>query len=416
MVETNNVGKRKHLLFFTLIGDNRLLHIDIEGNGLKRIGTAVGFMNPDFCVVLDDRNVPEKSIHGDGCKYLPSVLSNCLYLPNVLAYLFGVKCIDQVNNKIFWKDPRTNRICYKLAIESSIFETNATCLLYDLVSALMTAGKLGFNFFIGEYDNRIDTDGIRRMGGTFFEGGKHLCDQKATRSSELTYRSLLPYKDPSGNSMTFGLVEGSISYTGFMRKGQSYYGTRVLGKGNITSLWESDESVYTIECNNNAVFCGYTKNGTKSGWGMAMMSNGCVSCGWWKDNSLNGQCVTYATIGTVYRGYLYDREFKSFGEMRYRNYSYYEGEWKNSQYDKYGLFVLTENDENKDKIKKYSLRYWRYGEKSDVIYQDETEKDLPVKDQQITKQGLLWSNIKRLVRNHVEKKTIQPNNSYDMKS
>lgn len=414
MIETKNEGKRKHLLFFTMIGDNRLFHIDIEGNALKRIGTAVGFINPDYCVVLSDRNDPEKSIHGDGWKYLPSVLSNCLYLPNVLDYLFGVTCIDKVidnNTIIFWRDPRTNRICYKLAIKSSIFETNATCLLYDLVSALMTAEKLSFNFFIGEYDNRTDTDGIRKMESTFFEGGKQLCDQKATRSTDLTYRSLLPYKYPSSNSMTFGLVEGAISFTGYIRKGKSYYGTRAVGKGNITSLWLSDESVYTIECNNNAVFCGHTKNGTKSGWGIAMMSNGCVACGWWEDNSLNGQCINYSTIGTVYRGYLFDKEFTSLGEMRYRNYSYYEGEWKSSQYDKYGLFILTENNENKEKIKKYSLRYWRYGKKSDIIYQDETEKDLPVKDQQITKQGLLWSNVKRLVRNDVEKKTFQHNNS-----
>lgn len=414
MVETNQEGKRRHLLLFTIIEDNRLFHIDIEGNALKRIGTAVGFINPDYCVVLDDRNSPDKSIYGDGWRFLPPLLSNCLYLPNVLDYLFGIQHIDDILGTILWKDHRTNKTCYKLTTDSKDFETNATCLLYDLVSALMTADNLSFNFFIGEYDNRIDTDGVRRMGNAFFEGGKQFCDQKVTRGSDSTYHTLLPYKYPGSSAMSFGLVEGAITYTGFMNKGHSYYGTRVFGKGNITAKWTDDKPSYIIECNNNTVYCGYAMRGTKTGWGIAMMGNGSISYGWWDKNGINGECITYSLVGTTYRGYLYDREFTRFGEMYYRNYSFYEGGWKLSQYDRYGLFVLS-NEENERK-RKYYLRYWRYGEKSDVLYPIENENDKKIQlSEEIAKKGELYTNVKSLVIKHLDEKRLQLTNNVEVK-
>ena len=265
----------------------------------------------------------------------------CTY--NILANILDEEDIEIVKNVEYNhqnNNPGKEAITRKLHITKEAFEERLQIFLYEFTSDLDLPNNDVFSWFVGEMSEGV----VEAYGYRFYDSNTSEGDMAGQKPSSIRNNKInTDGKEYSGT--IFQCKPCELGHVLFTRTGYHFYGLNQTGKfafgsygmdgkSRTTARW--DESfrvgVGLEEYGEGVVYYGYTSKQKKNGMGLIMLSNGMVVFGNWTDNFVNGPTLSLSHIGTYLNGVTVRQVFSGYGEMFYRNYSFYKGYWDGGQY------------------------------------------------------------------------------------
>ena len=260
------------------------------------------------------------------------------------------------------------QLIYYMTCEADFFEHCIECYFFELCQEFTRVDQDVFTFFIGECKevncSSREHNGLKTIGRNSCCGEFPL-DLKMPMP--IAYCSLI-LSDRRYKGFTIGGEPNGMGHVSYNNEnqfvGNSWKGLMSFGcyyndlKYNIVSVWERrDREGYTIEQYGDGVmYFGRIHKGKKNGLGVIMMANGSVIMGCWMDNKVHGMILSFSHVATVFSGNVSDESFNGYGEMFYKNRSYYYGNWDRGQYHKHGVLVDQDKAKGDNKV-----HYWNHG-------------------------------------------------------
>lgn len=260
------------------------------------------------------------------------------------------------------------QVIYYLTCETAFFQQSIECYFFELCQILTQVHQSIFTYFIGEYEEYKcsvrERNGLKTIDRNSYYGTLPL-DFKMF--IPVTFGCLvLPDRRYKGytvggepNGMGHVSHNNENQFVGYSCKGLMSFGCYFLDLNyNIVSVWEKrDRRGYTIEqYGDGVVYFGQISKGKKNGLGVIMMANGSVIMGCWMDNKVHGMILSFSHVATVFSGNVSDESFNGYGEMFYKNRSYYYGNWDRGQYHEHGVLVDQHRPKGDNRV-----HYWNHG-------------------------------------------------------
>ena len=359
-------------VFIKRLDNETSIFIDYENDRLRFCGQGNANRRPVYGVTIE--KVYDHELEREGNEVIKKLNSSYL-----LSSIFGC---DNVG-PILEEERREEQSKPKGGVVHARFEDNyqfeerVMDLVYDIASTLQLHMPSYVTYFIGEYDdNMIERCGYKLLRGTLIEGvlkmEQNKAEQLTIKMRDKTYIGSTQKGRPQG--------EGSVAFNtsslfcGYSQRGKMSFGCYGQNVNmNVTSCWSGStrEGIY-MECYGNGFFYfGYCENGKKKGKGVHLMDNGAVMLGTWKDNLLNGICLVFSHIPTIYNGELSHQCFNGYGEMYYRNTTFYCGSWDGGQYNDLGcLSILSPSGKPKS-----SVGAWNHGTRRELTDNEKSLRD-----------------------------------------
>lgn len=373
--------KDKRLMFFLMTSRSQGIMIDLMNQCIQCAGEITAQRIPKCVVFIQDRKDSSSSIFDNRIEGISEDLYDLLYTNNVLSLFFGVKSVEEIQKTCLLSMNDKNIYFYLVPINANDFELNVSIYIYELISTLSSESIIPFDFYIGTFNGTKQEFGIK-MASASFSGypnrgqtimnscyeGKFQSDNSNESCYCSIHKKLNHYTGYSINGLSqgYGKYSGRNCTIGYMKKGQpSFCSIYSYLDCHIGSPSRNIQRIGFDIINNQITYFGQFKNGKRNGNGLMMMSNGSVIAGYWRNNILDGIVLDFSIVGTVYNGYLKGKEFYKYGEMYYRNQSYYNGCWSQSQYDKYGVLFLKRPHES---ILHCIIKSWDFGGEDREIF------------------------------------------------
>lgn len=320
-----------------------LVVVEVDDCILKYCGSADNNGRPSCGLCL------KKKLNWD-CEILPEPIRTMISKRHILNSFLTPEEIDWTESSHCGNEQKRSnyfrRTSFSLSIRCEDFVEEVYCLLYSLVDAFQSTSCDSIVAFIGEFDQNANEEcGLKIVQSNSFEGVISK-DQSSRHGNQIiTFPDKVfqgSTKDAKPNGM--GTIAFSSGYTfignhNMGNMGFGFYGR--VGSSSVISLWGcGNRDVFSIEeyGQGNVYIGGYTR-GKRQGAGILILSNGSICFGEWKDGVLCGFGYSFGYTGHVYTGEM-NRAFKGYGEMYYKNYSYYKGEWDGNQYSGKGVLYV----------------------------------------------------------------------------
>lgn len=248
-----------------------------------------------------------------------------------------------------------------LAIDPVNWENRVMIYLYEVSELLNSILEVPFMFFVGECGHSNERYGLTSAITRFYEGELNTSTQSMypgiIRFPEKSYRGGMKNSNPNGPGCA-EFRNGFVFYGNFEHgmMNDGMYGQQ--GQYQIISQWHKGyREGNSIEEYNGTLFIGKLKEYKRVGLGVKLMYNGSVAVGYWSDNHLERIIVSLTHVGSIYSGEIRNNIYKGYGEMFYKNYTFYHGMWDGGQYHGIGRIDIERPD-----IKHYLRCVWLHGE------------------------------------------------------
>ena len=371
----------KRLMFFLMTSRSQGIMVEVMNKCIRCAGEITSQRIPKCAIYIQDRKDSSSSIFENRIEGISENLWDLLYTNSILSFLFGVKTVEEIQKTCLLSIANKNIHFYLISTSANDFEISVSIYIYELISAISSESVIPFDYYIGTFNGILQEYGIKVISiayagspnrgptimNTSYEG-KFL----SNASNESCYCSI--HKRVSnytgyclhGQSHGYGKYSGRNSTVGYMKNGQpsfcsiySYLDCRTV------SLSRNSKTIGYEVINNQITYFGEFRNGKRNGYGLMLMSNGSVVAGSWTDNIADGLALDFSIIGTVYCGHLKGKDFLQYGEMFYRNQSFYKGCWNQSQYDQYGVLFLKRPH---DSMIHCIIKYWDFGGEDQEVF------------------------------------------------
>lgn len=325
--------------------------VEVAGGILKFCGTAdhTGRPSSGLCLRRKGNELDDSS---SLYSTLPEPIKTMVSRTHILSRFLTPEEIDFAQSSNCGNGQKRSdgvtRKYYPLRIRCEDFSEEVYCLLYSLAEVFQSTPCDALTVFIGEFDQAANEEcGLKIVRSNSLEGAisKNECSRRKCQILTLTdkvFQGAMEDAKPHGmGCVTFLSGYQFIGNHNRGIMGFGFYGR--VGISSVVSLWSTgNRDVFSIEeYGRGNVFIGGYARGKRQGAGVLILSNGSICFGEWTNGVLCGLGNSFGYTGHVYAGEV-NRAFQGYGEMYYRNYSYYKGEWDGNQYSGKGvLYVQT---------------------------------------------------------------------------
>ena len=338
--------------------------VEVDGCLLKFCGSADHTGRPSSGLCLKKKGNDDSVLVYEK---LQEPVKSMVSRTHILSCFLTAEEIDMIESSHYGDEQkRSNRALrnhYTLTINYEDFSEEVYCLIYSLADAFQSTSCDGLTVFIGEYDNAYEKCGLKMAQSNSFEGVISKSQSSRRKCQVLTFPDKVfqgDMKDTKPNGMGSVTFLSGYQFVGNHNMGVmgfGFYGR--VGTSSVISLWShGNRDIFSIEeYGRGNIYIGGYERGKRQGAGVLILSNGSICFGEWKDGVLYGLGSSFGYTGHVYMGEV-NRAFKGYGEMYYKNYSYYKGFWDGNQYSGKGVLFVTKPDGSR---RYYYSEKWDHG-------------------------------------------------------